>query len=91
MVWHYALMSSFHTLPNVLKNPLERGTWLFLYTNTLPLTSRGISVRAFTLVALIEIPREVKGKAFVYKQSQVPLSKMGFNIFGSVWKPYIRA
>ena len=45
MVRHYALLYGFHTLSNMLKNLLERGTWLYLYTNALPLTSRGISER----------------------------------------------
>ena len=36
----------FHTFPNLLKNLLERGKWLCLYTNALPVTSHGISVRS---------------------------------------------
>ncbi len=38
--------------------------------------------QGLVLVALTEIPREVKGKVFVYKQSHVPLSKRFFNILG---------
>ena len=40
MVRHYALKYGLHTFPNLLKNLLERGTWLCLYTNALPLTSQ---------------------------------------------------
>ncbi len=45
MLQPHALKYGFHTFLNLLKNPLERMMWLCLYTNALPLTSRGISER----------------------------------------------
>ncbi len=52
VVWNYGLNYGFHTFPNLLENLLERGMWLCLHTNALPLTFRGIS--------------EVKGKVHVF-------------------------
>ena len=49
VVQHYALMYGFHTLPNMLKNLLERGRWLCY-----------VLVASSRLVSM-PIPREVKG------------------------------
>ncbi len=45
------------------------------------------NVKEFFMEDLSEIPREGNGKAFVYKQSHVPLSKRFFKRFGNAWKP----